>query len=319
MCVSILFSMVIYKEADLELERIARRQRSWEESFRGEFFRPSPPEWFVPISVDEIRQRVAMALVFVNGIILVISGAAGYFLAGRTLKPIKKMVDEQNRFVTNASHELRTPLTALKTATEVGLRDKKLTLGKAKDLLKENLDEIGNLELLSDGLLRLEQFEKVNGSLTFSQVSLPDVLKEAKKKVEYLAKSKNIKLEIPQDNYFLKAEKGSLVDLLVILLDNAIKYSPKGTKVEVSTQKSGSKLVVTVKDQGIGIDSKDIPSIFDRFYRADKARSKEEASGYGLGLSIAKKIVGLHGGSIEVESEIGKGSTFKITFPIKQS
>ena len=274
MFISTLFSLVIYQGAERELDRIARRQHMWGERM-PEFFRPTDrPEWFEPIPVEEIRTRIILMFILVNSGILVISGLAGYFLAGRTLKPISEMVDEQNRFIADASHEFRTPLTALKTATEVNLRDKRITLRKLKELLKENLTGIDNLQLLSDSLLQLAQFEKPNSNLVFSHVLLSQVFLEAKKKVALLAKVKNIPIKISATNYQVKGEKNSLVDLVKILLDNAIKYSPYGKSVEVSARELDSMVIIQIKDQGIGIDSRDIPHIFERFYRADQSKWK---------------------------------------------
>ncbi len=319
MLVSILFSLAIYRGSTLELQRIERAQRLRQESPQNYRRNRSPVSRIDPVILEETKQRVKLALIGINLIILGVSGGMGYFLAGRTLKPIKKMVDEQNRFITDASHELRTPLTALKTSTEVGLRDKDLILKDAKALLKNNLDDINNLQALSDNLLLLAQFEKGNGGISLLTVDISEVLKNAKKKVSYLAKAKNIGIFIPEENYPIKGDMGSLTELVTILLDNAIKYSPKNTKIKVTVEKLDDQVSILVKDQGIGIDSKDIPHIFERFYRADQARSKTSSIGYGLGLSIAKKIIELHNGSIAVQSVVGKGTTITAVFPSEKS
>ncbi|MBI4225621.1 HAMP domain-containing histidine kinase, partial [Candidatus Roizmanbacteria bacterium] len=248
-----------------------------------------------------------------------ISGGLGYILAGRTLQPIKDMVDEQNRFISDSSHELRTPLTSLKTAMEVTLRDKNLSLQQAKKLISENIGEVNKLQSLSDQLLRLAQFEKPNGKLQFGKVSLEKIIKEAIRKIDPLAKQKQISIKKDLKDVEIKGNKDSLVDLFVILLDNAVKYSPSGSKVEVKSEKADATVLVSVKDEGIGIDEKDFSHIFDRFFRADSARSKDKADGYGLGLSIAKKIVNLHKGTIKVKSKISHGSTFIIQLPIHKS
>ena len=121
---------------------------------------------------------------------------AGYFLAGRTLRPIKNMLDEQNRFITDASHELNTPLTSLKTAIEVNLRDKNLSLKKAKDVLKSNLDDVNNLQFLSAELIKLTQYQDQNINLQLGKVLLKDVIEEAIEKVKVLAKKRNIKITL---------------------------------------------------------------------------------------------------------------------------
>lgn len=314
MLISIIFSLVIYFGATNELDRIQKVQRLRQQEASEGLILPNKSR-IDPEILEESRSRIRLALVLFNGLILVFSGAAGYFLAGRTLKPIEEMINEQKKFVSGASHELRTPLTALKTSTEVGLRDKKLTLGEAKSLLRDNLDEVENLRVLSDSLLRLSQFEKINGDNVYSKILISVVLDEAKRKISTLAKSKKVDIEIVKPKGKVEGDRASLVELFVILLDNAVKYSPKGSKVEVTVTANDGKVEVRVQDFGMGIAKRDMEHIFDRFYRGDKARSKENVSGYGLGLSIAKKIVELHKGSIEVESGESKGSTFCVILP----
>jgi signal transduction histidine kinase len=315
MLVSIMFSTVIYLGASHELSRIERVQKARPQELAERLAPPVRTFRIDPEVLEESRSRVRLALIMINMIILGFSGTAGYFLAGRTLGPIEEMIDEQNKFITGASHELRTPLTALKTSTEVGLRDKNLTITDAKSLLRGNLEEVENLKILSDNLLRLSQFEQVNGDIVMKSVPVAEILAEAMKKVNTLAREKGIAIELPKEKTKVRGDKGSLVELMVILFDNAIKYSPKGSKIKVFADSHDRKVSIKVKDMGMGIDEKDIKHIFDRFYRGDKARSKENISGYGLGLSIAKKTAGLHGGTVEVESKVGKGSTFTITLP----
>lgn len=328
MVISISFSIVIYRVLTSEVDRFAKAQRHRIELKlqEGEFF---PPEYrfrhfplpsspiMDPELVEEVKQRIIMMLLGVNGIILIVSGGLGYLLAGRTLMPIKEMIDDQNRFITDASHELRTPLTSLKSAMEVHLRDKKLSLTDAKKLITDNIEDVNKLQSLSDALLQLARYQKPNGSILFEKVLISDIAKQAIKKVELLARKKKINIETQFGNYTLEGNKYDLIDLLVILLDNAIKYSPARTLVIIKMKKTDGSIELQVQDQGIGIDEKDIPHIFDRFYRADDSRSKIAASGYGLGLSIAKKIVDFHHGEIYAQSIPNKGSTFTVRLPSK--
>ena len=323
MLISVSFSGVIYRVLTHEFERFERLQR-----FRIErrfFDENHPPQdlrakFILPLDQDIVKEaedRLAFVLVFINAGILIISGGVGYFLAGRTLRPIKEMVHEQNRFISDSSHELRTPLTALKTSLEVSLRDKNLTLGNAKTVIKDSINEVNSLQSLSDELLQLAQYQKPNGIKLFTEVSISEVVKVALKKIAPLARQKNISIKINiEDNRFL-GSKYALVDLLVILLDNAVKYSAKKSQVVLECRKLDKQIAISVKDNGIGISEKDLPNIFDRFYRADFARSKTQAGGYGLGLSIAKKIVVMHSGSISVESKLKKGTKIIVCLPIK--
>jgi signal transduction histidine kinase len=257
-------------------------------------------------------------MILIDLLIIAISAITGYFFAGRTLLPLKKMVDEQNRFITDASHELRTPLTAAKTSVEVGLRDKKLTLHQARDLLTSNLEEINIMQKLADKLLLLAQVENGNTKKGYAPIALKTCILTAREKVASLAKEKHITISVLGEDVEIAADKESIVELFVILFDNAIKYSEKEMNITVSAEKSDGMGIIKVQDHGVGIDEKDLPHIFDRFYRAEKSRTKTKASGYGLGLSIAKKIVDEHHGTISVESTFGQGTTFTIKLPKKQ-
>lgn len=328
MLISIGFSVVIFKVLTLELDRFSRLQRlRIERRLSGEGltpfesrFRNNPPRMLAdPELVKETKRRLIFFLAIVNGGILVVSGGLAYFLAGKTLKPIQDMVDEQNQFISDASHELKTPLTSLKSAMEVHLRDKHLTLADAKKLIKENIEEVNNLQSLSEGLLRLASYQKPNNQVKFEIVSLASIIKKSIEKVKLQAAKKKITIKDKSQNFEFEADQYALSDLLVILLDNAIKYSQKGRSVTITSKKTDGSILITVSDQGLGISEKDLPHIFDRFWRADLARSKDETSGFGLGLSIAKKIVEAHRGDITVESKLGKGSTFTVRLPVKQT
>jgi len=234
-------------------------------------------------------------------------------LAGKTLQPIARMVEEQNRFISDASHELKTPLTSLKTAMEVGLRDKKLNLTAAKKLISENLTEINKLQSLSEGLLQLAQHKTGNNNLKFEKLSLRKIVTEAVSKINVIAKEKKVAIKNKVKNYKVKGNKYSLMDLFVIILDNAVKYSKTNSPVAIEANKKNKTVIVSIVDRGIGIDKEDLPHVFNRFYRADRARGK---GGYGLGLAIAKKIIENHNGTVEIESELGKGTIVKVSLPL---
>lgn len=321
MGISISFSAVIYQEATLEIQRALSFQRFRIENPNQEFIFPrAPRRIFVdPEVFEESKNRIINRLILINAVILVSAGTAGYFLAGRTLKPISEMIDEQNRFISDASHELRTPLTGLITATEVSLRDKKFTLAQSKKVLLGNLDELNDLKKLSDNLLELAYFQKPNGKIPLEKVNLSEILTGAVKKVTPLAKQKEINLIFPhKSTVFVQAYFDKLLELAVILLDNAVKFSPEKSKIEIELKEQKQSAVFTVKDYGLGIDPKDLPHIFDRFYQGDQSRNKK-TDGYGLGLAIAKKIVESHNGNISVESELKKGSTFTVRLPLEQN
>jgi len=318
MFISVSFSAMIYQASKLELARFERMQRVrierrlQDREFSWGF--PVPP--IDPELITETQNRLLFILVIINAGILGIAGGTGYFLAGKTLKPIKEMVEEQNRFISDASHELRTPLTALKTAFEVSLRDRKFDLKEAKKLIACGLEDVNKLKSLSDSLLRLTQYQKPDGNYTFGKVSLEQIVSEAIRRIEPLAKQKRIKLLNKTKECEFKGDHYALVDSLLILLDNAVKYSPENKKIIVTSANIDGFLLIEVKDEGFGIAPKDLPHIFDRFYRADSARSKETVGGYGLGLSIAQKIIQAHRGTISAKSTLNKGTTFVVKLPI---
>ncbi len=329
MSLSIIFSVLIFKAWTLEIDRFERAQRFFIERRLQEGSLPVPPpdgrrvflfngDPMNPELIAETKQRISLMLIAVNAGILVITGGLGYFLAGRTLKPIKEMIDEQNRFITDASHELKTPLTALRSEFEVAILDeKKLQLKEAKHLIKSGFEEIVNLQGLAENLLVLTQQQKKIGKLETENVSLLEVVEAALKRVIPLAKQKHVAIDNQVDDYILKGETQSLTELFVILLDNAIKYSSEHSDIALRSNKTDHHIQIEVSDTGMGIDEEDLPYIFDRFYRADKSRSK--TVGYGLGLSIAKQIVETHKGTISVESKVNKGTKFIVKLPTPTS
>ena len=323
MVISISFSVVIYQGATIEIQRALSFQRFRIENPEGEFIFPRQQRRIVlidPEVLEESKRRIALWLAGINVIILVTSGTAGFFLAGKTLKPIKKMMDDQSRFISDASHELRTPLTVLKSAMEVNLRDKNLTLKEAKKLIVENIEEVDKLQSLSDGLLQLAQFQKNGSKIFFETLSLLNLTQKSIQKIEPLAKKKNLIIKNTISNLKIEGNKDSLEKLFLIILDNAVKYSPAKKTIKIYSEKKDHTVSVYFEDQGIGIEEKDLPHIFDRFYRADSARAKTvDNGGYGLGLTIAKNIVDFHHGQIKVESKPGKGSVFTVSLPLKQT
>ena len=303
MFISIAFSLVIYQGLMSEVRRFSRAQKIRIERIDEDIF-------------NEIKQRIIIELGIINIFIFLSSGALGYFLAGKTLRPIQEMVEEQNRFISDASHEFRTPLTALKSSLEVNIRDKNLSVEDAKKIMNESIKDVNDLQRLSDSLLQLSQYEKPQNHINFEIISLKQIINESINKIKPLAIKKNITIKDDILNVNIKGNKYGLIDLFVILIDNAIKYSKEKSEIIISSKRIKNLVYIKINDKGVGIDKKDIPHLFDRFYRSDKARSKKEIDGYGLGLSIAKKIVDQHGTSIKIESKLKKGTTVVVSLPI---
>jgi len=299
MIVSIAFSFSIHRISSSEIDRGLSRQIN---IFRGMPVNPSYSITFDQLEqsrltqAEESKERLTINLIYFNLLILVLSTFASYLLAKWTLKPIRESMEAQNRFTADASHELRTPLTAIRSEIEVGLRDTELNLSDARLLLNSNLEEIAKLESLSRALLKLANGEEKK--IKFAQVSLEEVLIEAYEKVAKLAEAKEIEFDNKLEDIKIIGDKTSLIELFIILLDNAIKYSSPKSKIECQISNVDGKAQVKIIDHGIGIKASELPHIFDRFYRADLSRSKEKADGYGLGLSIAKRIVEMHKATI---------------------
>lgn len=259
---------------------------------------------------QESRLALSADLVAANVIALIVGGLLSYLLAQRTLRPIEDNMEAQAQFVSDASHELRTPLTALCTANEVALRNKKLRLGEARSVIADNIYDIARLQDLTSSMLGLLRDDTAGFE---PDVSLATVVGDAMGMVVSQAQAKDISVEDETRDVTLRGNARSLAQLLTILLDNAIKYSGEGTTVRIGSQTKSRLLTLTVRDEGIGMNTETLEHAFTRFYRAEESRN---AAGYGLGLSIARKIVEAHGGKITITSAVHKGTTFTITLPL---
>jgi two-component system phosphate regulon sensor histidine kinase PhoR len=219
-------------------------------------------------------------------------------------------------FVANVSHELRTPVSNIQGYAET-LLDGALKDNNAHDFVDIIHTEAKRLSFLINDILSLSKLESESFNLNIEdKVDLKDLVHKAILKLSHDIKLKNINtINEITDNIKISCDKGMITQVLINLLDNAIKYSPEGATVKISVEKLDDKSIkVYVKDQGIGIPHKDIARIFERFYRVDKSRGKD-SGGTGLGLSIVKHIVQLHGGEVFVESQEGYGSNFSFVLP----
>ncbi len=265
--------------------------------------------------ISEGRAALLHKLILLNLLVLILGAAISYYLARRSLRPIEEAMDAQGRFSSDASHELRTPLTAIRTRNEVALRKPRLSAAAARDVIKSNLAEAIKLEKLSEGLLSLGQEDGKN--LKLAPVAFDEVVTEALNQVVKAAQAKRISIVDKVSKTKVPADKAGLVQVLTILLDNAIKYSPAKSAIDVEGYRKGKYGYLVVRDRGEGIRASDIPHIFERFFRSDPSRTKRKANGHGLGLSIAQKIIEQHpGGEISVQSKLGQGSTFTVRLPL---
>ena len=251
-----------------------------------------------------LRADINDILLFANGFILLIGGLCSYFLAGKTLAPIRRKMQQQDRFVSDAAHELKNPLTAIQASTESLLRMKNITEEDTREVLSEVKEETDRLISQTDDLLDLDG---QNNDSTL--VDLAVVIARIVKKIQPIAESKNIQIQTKCDNFKLQIALSDMEKIIFNLLHNAIKFSPNDSTVKLSLTSKG---LFVIEDSGIGIDEKDLPYIFDRFYKANTARTFSSDSGSGLGLSIVLKYVNESGGKINVSSKKNQGTTVSI-------
>lgn len=310
MVLSLLFSLILYNIASREFEHAIGPRRAGEMQI------------FIDSDiVNELRQqRIAESnrhligdLFLFNLFTLTLGGGASYLLARRTLQPIEDALEAQSRFSSDAAHELRTPLAIMQSEIEVELRNKKATKTSHAAILESSLEEVDRLRTLTDRLLLLAS----NNDLELEPVQLEEATIEAVNRLIQLAQAKHISIDNTVTPQHVRANRDSLADVITILLDNAIKYSPEKTVIKLSSEVHDKYVDLSVSDRGQGLTSEDQVKIFERFYRADSARSAQHVEGYGLGLSIAKRLVDMQRGSISVNSKAGTGSTFTVRLPLE--
>ncbi len=311
--ISFVFSANIYQLSVQELQKDLHMHTSRLNQFRV-------PAQTKALVLDEAndqylssKSRIVARLVVVNLFVLTAGGLLSYYLARLTLRPIEKAHKSLERFTADASHELRTPIAAMQTETEVTLMNPKLTVEEAKQQLQSNLEEMQKLTGLTETLLQVARFSE-SDLVNLESVKVSMLVKQATKKVEVMAKAKSINISATNiPGVMVKVDPDGIEQALIIILENAIKYSEKGQKVMVSVTHDKNIVKIAVKDKGKGIAKADLKNIFERFYRADSSRTKNDSGGYGLGLSIAKNIIQTNGGSISVDSVEGFGSVFTVT------
>ena len=226
---------------------------------------------------------------------------------------------EQKRFIADASHELRTPLAVLRGETEVALEQERAT-AEYKESLALIKDEAERLSRIVEDLFLLARQPIDAPSMVRETVRLDELVADCARAAQVLAKQKGLRLKIDGSlpAITLNGDDEMLKRMLLNLLDNAVKYTPRGGEIEIELASQNGDAFIMVTDNGIGIPAKEQPRIFDRFYRVDKARSRA-LGGAGLGLSIARWIVAGHGGSLSVESAPGRGSVFTVKLPLEES
>jgi signal transduction histidine kinase len=317
MGISLLFSVALYHVTTGEL-RSGLHQES--QSLYNQFpvFQGDPNVNFHPNSYyDNASHVILLRLIGFNVMVLLAAGVSSYFLAKKTLDPIEAAHKQQKRFTSDVSHELRTPLTAIKMESEVALLNSKASSKELRYTLESNLEEVGKLETLINNLLRLARLEANELQQNFQKINTKDVVDEAISKVSKAATNQKMNIISSGKNTDFYGDQESLAQLITILLDNAIKYSPSGSTIKIEKSFSKDNVVLKVKDEGGGISHEALEHVFDRFYRADSSRNKAK-EGFGLGLSIAKMIADIHKGDVTLTSQNEKGTTVIVSIPKQQ-
>ncbi len=308
MVICLFFSVIIYQTSSSELET---RVQSVAQRYSRLTPRGIVIQDYSESQLHEARLSLVIALVYSNMFILLLGGAGSFILARRTLKPIEEAQEAEARFISDASHELRTPLAVMKSELEVALRDKKLDHKDAIDILESNLEEVNRLAGLSNMLLKLARNQI--GSKEMSAIDARPLIDEVIRHFEKLGVTRidtsDLLRQIP-----IHADPDSIRELITILLENAIRYSPDDTPITVSAAAKRDSTIILLRNHGEGIIEADLPYIFDRSYRGEKSRN-QAAGGYGLGLSLAKKIVLLHQGTISISSRPGDFTLVSLELP----
>ena len=263
------------------------------------------------VNVDGENQSVANilnVLVIATIIIIFISIIISFILSNRTLKPIIESWNRQTEFVQNASHELRTPLTIIQAKQELLLQEpNKKIIDKSKDITV-CIKETRRLSRLIKELMTLARADSNKLELVKEVFNLDDLIKEVIEPYIEIAKMQKKKIDLElKSKKEIKADKNKITELLIIILDNAIKYTGENDSINIKSYYKDGKIHIEIADTGIGIGKEAIKHVFERFYREDKARSRE-TGGNGLGLSIAQTIVQAHNGSIKLINNEPKGT-----------
>jgi len=312
MLISVLFSSIIYQTSMNELNTRFDSFYSQIETSMTNYTVDNIVEFnsFRDSQLLKSQANLFVVLFYTNLVILVAAGLSSYFLARRSLKPIEQSHEVQSRFTSDASHELRTPLAVMKSELEVALRDKNISQAEMRELLESNLEEVNRLSELSTMLLQLSRSEL--SELDMEPIDMVRVVEKSIQRQKIAAK--RIVLEKTDVKIYVEGNESSIGELFTIIIDNALRYSPSKSKVQVQVRTKGNCVTIGIVNDGQGIAPEDLPHIFDRFYRGEKSRTSQKESGYGLGLSLAKNIVELHNGSIKIDSVVGTTTSVTLQF-----
>lgn len=267
----------------------------------------------------EMLENLFFVIVITGIVSGIVAWIAGLVLANKALIPIQQAWNKQQQFVADASHELRTPLSVMKLHLEQLFRHPDHTIVQESERISQVIHETRRMSKMVEHLLILARSDSNQIQIMKQDVQLDQLLQQVVQHFKELANMKGIHLEtFIESPIEMLGDRERLHQLFVILLDNALKYTEEKGTIRVSCFREGKHVKITVKDTGIGIPKKDLPLIFNRFFRGDKARNRTQV-GTGLGLSIAKWIAESHEGKIQVESEVNVGTCVTVDLPLKRN
>lgn len=316
MAISLVFSAVIYQITSNEINTRLDRLSSRILDTSGLLLAPSNNLGDIRSKQEsEAANSLLISLIYANGVILLGGGVGSYLLARRTLAPIEAAHEAQSRFVSDASHELRTPLAAMKTELEVALMDASATKSELREILTSNLEEVEKLSSLSEMLLNLSRLDAKE--LDKTTIDLKKAAQTSIKRFGNLAS--RITLEGPK-SVRIHGNTAAIEELITILVDNALKYSTPGSVIQARVYQKNHGGYFEISNTGKPISDEHLPHIFERFYRADSSRTSQTSSkGYGLGLSLAKKIADLHHSEITATSSSEGVTQFIVNLPLAKT
>lgn len=263
---------------------------------------------------EHVLQQLLVGLITLGTSSVVLVGVMSWRLAGQALRPAQEAWERQQRFIASASHELRAPLTLIRASAEVALRNLSPDESDQRALLHDVLAESDHMRRLVDDLLTLTRLDSGQLTLTKETVDLNTLLSGIQRQVARLGEQRGVTVELADVGGLVQADTERLQQVLLIVLDNALRYTPAGGRITMAARMMDRMVQIRVTDTGCGIAPEHLPHIFERFYRADPARGRENSNA-GLGLSIAKGLVEAMGGRITVESTVGIGTTVVISLP----
>jgi signal transduction histidine kinase len=261
---------------------------------------------------DRVLSKLLVGLLGLGGVSVLLLSASSWWLAGRSLRPVQQSWERQQTFVANASHELRTPLTLMRASAEVALRGLPHQDADRRELLGDVLHETDHMSKLVEDLLLLSRLDADRLKVARQPIAVPELLADVQRQIGRLADERGVRLCVGAVSGMALGDPTHLRQVLLIVLDNALRHTPEGGAVRIEAQTSGRQIAIIVSDTGEGIAPAHLLHVYERFYRADSAR---DTSGSGLGLSIAKGLIEAQHGQIVITSELGKGTRVAVVLP----